>query len=150
MMKKICVIAVSLCLVLMFTACNGVLVKPDEASEQYELFMDKADEIEDYNEAHFETATTQLEYNTESYQVYMKWDALLNEVYRYLESTMDAEAFAALEAEEIAWIQEKESAIEAAGNAWKGGSAEALARNAEGIEYTRERCYYLISLIKGK
>ena len=56
----------------------------------------------------------------------------------------------ALEAEEAAWIQTKESAIEAAGAEWEGGSGEPLARNAAGIQYTRERCYYLISLVKGK
>lgn len=145
MMKRRWGIVTALCLVLMLVACGTV---SDKNAEQYNAFMAKAEVIEDYSKENYETAELQSVLNEESYQVYLKWDALLNEVYQFLKIDMDAEAFAALEAEELAWIKMKESAVEAAGDAWKGGSAEPMARNAEGIKYTRERCYYLISLVK--
>ncbi len=110
-------------------------------------FLNKAKEIRKYSQNYLETAQTQYEMNDESYIVYQKWDSLLNEVYQYLKSTMSDAEFAALQQDEVEWIHEKENAIELAGAEWSGGSGEPLARNAAGIEYTEERCYYLISLI---
>lgn len=119
-----------------------------ETTEKYNEFVKKAEEIEKYSKENYETATTQYELNTESYNVYVKWDFLLNEVYQYLKATINSDDFSALEAEEIEWIKEKEKCVEEATVEWQGGSGEPLARNSAGIKYTRERCYYLISLIK--
>ena len=47
----------------------------------------------------------------------------------------------------IAWIAKKEKAMAEAGAQWEGGMGEPMARNMTAIEYTRERCYHLISLI---
>jgi len=55
--------------------------------------------------------------------------------------------FKKLEQEELNWIRQKEAAIEAAAKDWQGGSGEPMARNMTGIDYTKDRCYYLISLI---
>ncbi len=95
-----------------------------------------------------DTAMTQVDINQESGVVFQKWDMLLNEVYQYLKTIMTDSEFALLYEEEIAWIGEKEAAIEAAGAEWGGGSGEPMARNMTAIEYTKARCYYLISLIK--
>lgn len=139
-MKRILLIGVVM--VLLFAACASV------ADEKYEEFTAKAAEIERYSAEYYETAQTQADLNLESYNVYVKWDALLNEVYQYLKESMDAEEFAALEADELKWIAEKEAAIEAAAEEWKGGSGEPMARNSAAAKHTEERCYHLISLVR--
>ena len=124
--------------------------KPSISNEKLskkDAFLDKADDIEWYSETYLETAETQSEINSESSIVYKKWDALLNEVYQYLKTVMSDSEFKQLQEDEIAWITKKEKAIEAAGAEWEGGSGEPMARNMTAIQYTEERCYYLISLI---
>lgn len=112
-----------------------------------DAFLDKADDIEWYSETYLETAETQSEINNESSIVYKKWDALLNEVYQYLKTIMTESEFKQLQKDENTWIIKKEKAIEEAGAEWEGGSGEPMARNLTAIQYTEERCYYLISLI---
>lgn len=119
----------------------------NEKLAKKDAFLDKADDIEWYSENYLETAETQSEINSESGIVYKKWDALLNEVYQYLKTIMSDSEFEQLQEDEIAWITKKEKAIEAAGAEWEGGSGEPMARNLTAIQYTEERCYYLISLI---
>ena len=124
--------------------------KPSISNEKLskkDAFLDKADDIEWYSETYLETAETQSEINSESSIVYKKWDALLNEVYQYLKTVMSDSEFKQLQEDEIAWITKKEKAIDAAGAEWEGGSGKPMARNMTAIQYTEERCYYLISLI---
>ena len=42
---------------------------------------------------------------------------------------------------------ETEIAIDEASAEWEGGSGEPMARNMTAARYTKDRCYYLISLI---
>ena len=55
-----------------------------------------------------------------------------------------------LEKDELLWIAEKEAAIEEAAKYWEGGSGEAMVRNVTASDYTKDRCYYLISIVKGE
>lgn len=112
-----------------------------------EGFLKSAKDIEDYTESYLETAITQQELNRESAIVYNKWDNLLNEIYQYLEQTLYQDEFYTLKSDEERWIERKETAMREAEQEYEGGSMAALARNVTGIEYTTERCYYLISLI---
>lgn len=112
-----------------------------------DAFLDRAYDIEVYSENHLETAGTQSEINIESEIVFQKWDMLLNEVYQYLETIMTDNEFEVLLEDELEWIADKENAIEESALEWGGGSGEAMARNFTAIAYTKERCYYLISLI---
>lgn len=120
----------------------------DGKTEKREEFLSRAEAIERYSSSHFETAGPQAELNRESGIVYNKWDDLLNDVYQYLKTTLPSDKFSAIKSDELAWIKEKEAAIDAAGAQWAGGSGEPMARNCAGIDYTSKRCYYLISLIK--
>lgn len=115
---------------------------------QREAYLKRAGDIEAYSSAYFEKASTQHDLNKEAYNVFEKWDVLLNEVYKYLKTTMPKEEFAALEADELEWIKEKEAAVEAEAKLWEGGSGEPMARYAMAASYTKDRCYYLINLIK--
>ena len=110
-------------------------------------YNNRAAGIELYENTYLKTAMDQATMNIESSVVFKKWDTLLNDVYQYLKQTMTQSEFAALKKEEEVWIKEKEAAIEAAGNEHKGGTMEPLARNSVGIDYTKQRTYYLISLI---
>ncbi len=112
-----------------------------------DMFLDKADKIEEYSQNYLDTATTQSAINNESAAVYKKWDDLLNEVYQYLKTILTESKFAQLQEDELNWISEKENAVEEAGAEWVGSNMEPMARNMTAIEYTQERCYYLISLI---
>ncbi len=111
-------------------------------------FERKAEAIESYAKTYLDDAPNQHEINRQSGLVYTKWDDLLNEVYQYLKKTMPSGEFSKLNKDEKAWITKKEKAIDAAEAEWGGGSGAAMARNYEGIRQTRERCYYLISLVE--
>ena len=68
-------------------------------------------------------------------------------LYQYLKTILPADEFKVLQADEYKWIQKKENAVEAAAAEWEGGSGEPMARNTTASSYTKDRCYYLISLI---
>lgn len=119
----------------------------DNDSGKKNSFLSKAGQIEMYAKRNLETAMAQQDINRESGVVYQKWDKLLNEVYQYLKATMSKSEFEQLKSDEMAWVYEKEAAIEEEASYWEGGSGEAMARNMTGIDYTSKRCYYLISLI---
>ena len=121
---------------------------PQKEASLKDSFVKKAEDIEKYSKEHLETALTQLDINTESHNVCVKWDSLMNEVYEYLKDTMDSDDFTYLSGEQEGWIKEREYAVAAEGELFKGGSGEAMARNMVAIEYTSERCYYLISLVE--
>ncbi len=113
-----------------------------------EVFSEKADEIKEYSKKHLESATTQYELNTESGIVCEKWDALLSEVYEYLEKELPESKLIKLQDNELEWLSEKEKAINDAAEEWKGGSGEPMARNMAAINCMENRFYYLISLLK--
>lgn len=111
-------------------------------------FLSRAQAIEQYSATYFETAASQADLNHESGIVFQKWDELLNDVYQYLKTTLSPDEFSKLQQEEIAWVKEKEAAMESTGALWEGGSGQVMAENSVGIEYTSKRCYYLITLIQ--
>ncbi len=121
--------------------------KPSPAEAKYNQYIKKAQDIEAYSRTYLDNATSQAELNKESYNVYVKWDNLLNEVYQYLKANMNSKDFAALKSDEINWIKEKENAMNETEQEWAGGSGAPMARNLTGIEYTSSRSYYLISRV---
>ena len=110
-------------------------------------FLEDAKEIEEYADNYLMPAESQSSINSESTVVFQKWDKLLNEVYQYLKTILPENKFEQLHQDELEWIAEKENAIDEAGAEWAGGTGEIMARNMTAIQYTEERCYYLISLI---
>lgn len=119
----------------------------DKAAKK-SAYSARAAQIEEYTKTHLDTATTQNEINRESANVFEQWDVLLNDVYQYLKTIMPNDEFKQLEKDEINWIKEKEKAMKEASAEWDGGSGEPMARYGTASRYTKERCYYLISLIK--
>lgn len=124
--------------------------KPNPESELIAArnqFNQKAADIENYTATYLDTAMDQSEMNHESAIVGEKWDKLLNETYAYLKTILSDEEFKNLESDELSWIAEKEAAVKNAGAQFAGGTAETLEKNMVYIQYTKDRCYYLISLI---
>lgn len=119
--------------------------KPGAAKKQF--FTVEAGSIELFESSLDYESMPQQQLNLKSGEVFDKWDKLLNEVYQYLKQTMPANEFKKLEQDEIAWIKEKEAAMEKERAAWQGGSGASYAVNSVATRYTKDRCYYLISLI---
>ena len=110
-------------------------------------FLRRAAEVEDYARAHLETSTNQRQRVEESEILYEKWDELLNEIYGYLREQLSEQEFSVLREEELAWIREKEAAIEAAGENCDNSAERSIQENLEAIYYTQNRVYTLIRKI---
>ena len=82
----------------------------DKATKK-SAYSARAAQIEEYTKTHLDTATTQVEINRESANVFEQWDVLLNDVYQYLKTIMPNDEFKQLEKDEINWIKEKEKAM---------------------------------------
>lgn len=121
---------------------------PSKKSSRYNEFLERAAAIERYDNSLDYDYMPQVEINTSTYEVFKRWDDLLNEVYQYLKSTMSSSEFEKLKQDEQKWVAEKENAVDEAAAEWLGGSGEAMIRNGTAIQYTKDRCYYLISLTK--
>ena len=146
MLKKLMAVMLTLVLVLAFVGCQKDYISEEKAEE----FLTKAAEIEEYSEIKNKNTITQADINIESRNIFLKWDELLNEIYTYLSDNMDKDDFAALEEDELLWIAEKEAAVEEAAKYWEGGSGESMIRSGTASDYTKERCYYLISIVQGE
>ena len=93
-------------------------------------------ELEDEN-------LSQQELNQKSYELYMVWDDVLNEIWADLGDTLDAETMDALTQEELAWIRDKEADVQAQGSEFEGGSLQPYIENMTAYRWTRDRVYEL-------
>ena len=112
-----------------------------------DVYTEWADGITRFADAGSEQWMTQLDMNQGSHQVYQYWDQLLNEVYQYLHRVLPDAEFRALQEDEKVWITQKESAVQAAGAEYEGGSMQPLVENSAAAEWTEDRVRYLIDLI---
>jgi len=93
---------------------------------------------------------TQMDMNRAAGRCYTIWDDELNVLWDRLTPLLTEEEHSNYLAEQRAWIQEKEAAIEEAGLMWEGGSARPLAEYTAGEEWTRKRCYVLAGYLGSK
>lgn len=91
---------------------------------------------------------TQGDMNAASYELYVVWDNALNDIWQILKNNLDEDTMAALTTEEIAWIHEKEAAMEEAGKDVEGGSLYPTVVNTVATEYTQKRVYVLAEYTK--
>lgn len=111
---------------------------PNQRYQQKNQYLTTASGIEIYSQDYLDYATeSELAY--ESGIVFKKWDVLLNDVYQYLKGIMSSSDSKALEADELNWIVAKEAEMKTV--------SDQTSKNLIGISYTKDRCYYLISLI---
>ena len=86
----------------------------------------------------------QTDMNDISYEIYMIWDDLLNDMWNEIKGILDEEAMNDLLEEQREWIDEKEAEVEKAGEAYAGGSMAPLVKNQKAAELTKERVYELV------
>jgi len=124
--------------------------KPAKEEKAYSMqaeFYAKAANIQSYSDSIDWGSLNQSQMNINSGEVFDKWDALLNDVYQHLKKTKSKSEFEAIKKDELRWIKEKEKAIDAEAKMWEGGSGAPAATNGVATTYTKDRCYYLISLV---
>lgn len=92
----------------------------------------------------------QKEMNQAAGQCYTIWDDELNVLWDRLTPLLTEEEYTNYLAEQRAWIQEKEAAIQEAGQEWGGGSGRPLAESTAGKTWTRKRCYVLAGYLGSK
>lgn len=99
-------------------------------------------------EEKLQNASTQMEMNDISYQIYMAWDDTLNLIWGVLKDNLDEEKMKKLTEEERNWIAEKEEAVKLAGEEAEGGSMQPLLESDKAAELTKERVYELMEYLK--
>lgn len=76
--------------------------------------------------------------------IYNVWDSLLNDLWQELRAALPEGQMAALTDEQVAWIQNKEAMLN---DYWGGDSSQEAYRNGPAANMTRERVYYLRTLL---
>ena len=94
-----------------------------------------------------ETHYTQADMNTASQDRYLLWDSVLNNLWAVLKQVLPEGTMTRLTKEELAWIREKEAAVEAAGAEVEGGSIYPTVVNGTAAQLTRERVYELLEYL---
>ena len=103
----------------------------------------KAKELEEK----LENATSQLDMNEISNELYKLWDKELNDLRKRIKEKYDGASMKILNSDELAWIKDKEKKIKEAGAKFEGGSIQALEENMTGAGITRERVYILANIL---
>ena len=97
-----------------------------------------------------DSSLKQSDMNELSYEIYLIWDNLLNELWAVLKDTMDEKSMNDLLEEQRDWITMKESESKKAGEAYSGGSMASLASNMKAAELTKVRVYELADIISAQ
>lgn len=100
------------------------------------------------HETNLSNAVTQADMNVHSHELYMTWDDAINEIWALFDETLDRDLFYDIQAEQIAWITEKETELQKIREEYQGGSITALACNTRAAEMTKERIYELLAYIE--
>ena len=91
---------------------------------------------------------TQTDMNSLSHQIYMVWDDAINEIWTLFDENLERDLFYDIQAEQIAWITEKEKELQKIVDEYNGGSITALICNTKAAEMTEERIYELLEYVK--
>lgn len=95
-----------------------------------------------------DSALTQEDINILSGELYRLWDDELNSIWGRLKAILPADTMEQLTDEEIAWIEEKEAAVAAAGREAAGGSMQPMLEKLKGSELTKARVYVLAEYLR--
>ena len=89
----------------------------------------------------------QAEMNTLSYEMYVVWDDVLNELWQVLKDTLAEEEMEKLLEEQRTWIADKEEEVKKAAEGAGGGSLASLVANQRAAELTKTRVYELAAYL---
>ncbi|WP_341357543.1 lysozyme inhibitor LprI family protein [Rossellomorea sp. y25] len=76
---------------------------------------------------------------------YEKFDDALNEIYTLLKKELSPEVMKELQAEQLRWIEQKETKAEKERLKYEGGTFENVAWYISLYESTKDRCYELVN-----
>lgn len=120
----------------------------DNTESQKQFYLNKLDELaknlEETRDERYAGPTT-LDINEAASDEYKQWDDILNEIYSVLEEQLSKEDMDKLRAEEINWINIKESKSKEAADEYKGGTIAPYMAISSSIDSTRKRCYELVN-----
>lgn len=91
---------------------------------------------------------TPREISEKTKELYEAWDYRLNDVWKVLKQTKDAETMSALTVEERQWIAMKEQAVAEVGTKYIDQARQETAMNRKAAELTKERVYELMELFE--
>lgn len=100
------------------------------------------------NEMETNENMTQDQLNQTADMLYTTWDNCLNDVWDVMKSVKSDSEFAKIQKEQRNWITDKENEIQAAGEAYQGGSMQSMAESLKGAELTKKRVYELIDYLE--
>ena len=109
-------------------------------------FLNRYNNLEKCEEKAYDGPQQQM--NIESASLANSWDELMDNIKLYLKKTMTEAEYKEVIASEQQWLDEKEKAMNAVKIEYSGGTLMPMMVNIEAINYDKERCKYLISLIK--
>lgn len=115
------------------------------AREQVQAILDAAETTytDLQNRLHNDSSLCQADMNTLNIQSAQAWDDALNEIWAVLKDVLPPEEMQALTTEELAWIHEKETALQAAAEELDGGSLTPTVVSGRAATLTRDRAYVL-------
>lgn len=94
-------------------------------------------------DSYYNGNTTEAKYATS--EECERWDKALNEIYGTLKQILSKDKMAALQKEELSWIDERDQKALDAANVYKGGTEENVAYGMSLAESTKNRCYELVN-----
>jgi len=138
--------AMLLCLVTLFTACGSDKLEPI-STEIYDIHARLA-EVESKTAPLTKKVTedvfmTQTDMNDMSYDIYMMWQELVDEIIVVLEEQLSAKEYEAFLEDQAAWELEREEAVDSYVSEFAGGSIVPLLANLEMTQHTKLRAYDL-------
>lgn len=118
----------------------------EESAIDAELAELEAREAELNQEA--DSYADQSTINITAQEIYTLWDDELNSMWARIREILPADSFDALTQEQLAWIADKEAAVEAAVAEIGGGSMSASVEFGTGADITKERVYQLAEYLR--
>lgn len=91
---------------------------------------------------------SQSELNQLSGELYVLWDDELNSMWQRIREKLPKEEMDRLTAEELAWIEEKETSVAEAGAEFEGGSMQPFIENSTAANLTKSRVYELADYLR--
>lgn len=89
---------------------------------------------------------TQIELTEAQAEVFERWDAVLNEIYKELEKQLSPNDMNKLRAEQLKWLTHRDEKAAEAASKYEGGSMKNLEYASIQAQLTKERCYELVEL----
>ena len=117
-----------------------------QQAEQKQAFSARIDTQEgnDQKIAAAKTPEEELELTATSFEA---WDSLLNDMYTHLATVLNADQYAAEEANYKSWIEERDKGAENAASQSEDKTAAQLAAASFKQSYTKARCYKLLDMM---